>query len=658
MIKKYTLGFLLILSSCSFEATRKAIGGTGGDSETNRPIDVTAPMLAGAVSDGEYNNSLVQSPLLTWVAGSDSDSGIATYQIAVGTSLGLTDVLNWTDVGVVTSYTLTGLSLSDGSTYYPSVRLVDVAGNVSPAVLGDGWIVDANAPTNITATHVSIWFSPTESPVASWTASTDIGSGVSHYLFAIGTSLGGSDVFPWTNIGTVLTYSAADLSLLLGNSYYISVKAVDSAGNESSISGGQSWVYSEAKYIVDPTAITNNDDADTNDFICADSVGKCSLAAAIQQQAWIPFDFTIEIPSGNYVFLSGIDIIKYDTSKTVTLQGAGVSNTVLDGNNLSRIMRIITTSPVVFKDIKFINGTANASMTDDGGALSAWLEIINVDIENCYFENNRAKGYGAALSFRWGGSVMIKDSIFYNNSNIAGGVPTSSVLSGGDLIEIENSYFYGNSGNPVIYSADITESFTIRNSSIVNNTAIGLSLTFYPVTAGKTSLIENTTIARNTGTALQIIGYSDYGVESHDFVIRNSTISENKYGGAGAVQLSVNWSNLTTGTFKIMNSILSLANPATQKNCISLSGVTEVYNSLIETGTGACAWTSSSGMLTAAPQLNSLASNGGIGLSMLPLITSPVINSGSNVLCSATDQVGVIRPIGGTCDMGALETNY
>lgn len=103
--------------------------------------DTVAPSLAGVIADGISNSSTTDSPSLSWNAASDSFSGVQKYQIALGATGGGTDILNWTDLGLDNSTTLTGLTLISGSTYYSSVRAVDVVGNTSPAISGDGWQV-------------------------------------------------------------------------------------------------------------------------------------------------------------------------------------------------------------------------------------------------------------------------------------------------------------------------------------------------------------------------------------------------------------------------------------------------------------------------------------------------------------------------------------
>lgn len=68
---------------------------------------------------------------------------------------------------------------------------------------------------------------------ANWGAVADTNSGVSHYMYAIGTSAGATDVVNWTNNNNNTSVTASGLSLTAGQTYYVSVKVTDSAGLSS-----------------------------------------------------------------------------------------------------------------------------------------------------------------------------------------------------------------------------------------------------------------------------------------------------------------------------------------------------------------------------------------------------------------------------------------
>ena len=65
---------------------------------------------------------------------------------------------------------------------------------------------------------------------ANWTASSDAGSGIAAYYYAIGTSQGSADVVDWTSAGTAQSVTRSALSLTQGQTYYFGVKAVNGVG--------------------------------------------------------------------------------------------------------------------------------------------------------------------------------------------------------------------------------------------------------------------------------------------------------------------------------------------------------------------------------------------------------------------------------------------
>jgi hypothetical protein len=67
-----------------------------------------------------------------------------------------------------------------------------------------------------------------------------------------------------------------------------------------------------------------------------------------------------------------------------------------------------------------------------------------------------------------------------------------------------------------------------------------------------------------------------------------------------------------------------------------------------------CALAGTGDVAGSAPNLNALGSNGGFTLTHLPIAGSPVIGTG-NPACAGTDQRGLARPQGGTCDKGAVD---
>lgn len=108
------------------------------------PIDATAPIM-GDVVDEQYTTS-TSTLNASWSA-NDAESGIKSYDYAVGTAPGGTSVRGWTSNGTNTSAEITGLSLAVGATYYISARATNNANLTSAGKASSGVTVAQEVPT-------------------------------------------------------------------------------------------------------------------------------------------------------------------------------------------------------------------------------------------------------------------------------------------------------------------------------------------------------------------------------------------------------------------------------------------------------------------------------------------------------------------------------
>lgn len=189
-------------------------------------------------------NSPVASPLYSWI----NPSGITAIEVALGSTSGGTEILNWSATSVVTSYTFTNLStLSNCVPYYASVRTVNQHNKKSSVVSHSGFRWDSGNPGNPGAITNSGTPTGSVAPLASWGASTD-NCALQSYEIAIGTTAGGTDISGgWKNIGNVTSYQPTNgaggfsFTLQEGTTYYTSVRAKDEAGNYSGATTSTSW---------------------------------------------------------------------------------------------------------------------------------------------------------------------------------------------------------------------------------------------------------------------------------------------------------------------------------------------------------------------------------------------------------------------------------
>ena len=124
-------------------------------------VDVSPPATIAAVNDGpgpDISVTISTTQLsANWAASSDAESGIAKYLYAIGTSPGATDVAGWTSNGLVTFITRAGLSLTNGQTYYFTVKAENGFGLQSVATNSNGQTVNTSAM--ITSVQSGSWFS-------------------------------------------------------------------------------------------------------------------------------------------------------------------------------------------------------------------------------------------------------------------------------------------------------------------------------------------------------------------------------------------------------------------------------------------------------------------------------------------------------------------
>jgi len=155
---------------------------------------------------------------------------------------------------VTVSVTLTGLS--DDSEYHWQVRVKDAGGAYSSWVSYGGnpenerdFGIDSTACVtskvydgNVEDTDTLYNDGSLTSLSANWDAFSCGVSGLNKYEYSIGTTVSGTDIKTWTDIGTNEDFTATDLILHTNQTYYANVRATDNANNLSTVesSDGQS----------------------------------------------------------------------------------------------------------------------------------------------------------------------------------------------------------------------------------------------------------------------------------------------------------------------------------------------------------------------------------------------------------------------------------
>jgi len=159
-----------------------------------------------------------------WGAAADVGLGVDHYLVDVGITPGGSEL----GAGMPasgTSYLVTGLP--DNVRVYLTAWAVDLAGLVSlSGSSSDATLVDRTAPGPVTVQGPGA-FTASSSVTWSWSAGSDAGSGVSAYSVRVGSIAGAADVATATT--TFLNFTFPDG--LSGSTYFLSVAALDNAGN-------------------------------------------------------------------------------------------------------------------------------------------------------------------------------------------------------------------------------------------------------------------------------------------------------------------------------------------------------------------------------------------------------------------------------------------
>lgn len=210
--------------------------------------DVTPPTAIATVYDG-LGADLAKTGSLTqlsanWTASTDPETGPVTYRYAIGTVSGLANFVDWTDNAASQSVTKSGLTLTNGTTYYFGVKATNSVGVEALAEQwSNGQLVDTTMPADVAyvndGTDTDIDFVSSQQVLSANWGAPDSG-GILEYQYAIGTTPGGSDTLAWTTAGLATAATKTGLTLTENDTYYISVKARNLNGFSSPVaSDGQ-----------------------------------------------------------------------------------------------------------------------------------------------------------------------------------------------------------------------------------------------------------------------------------------------------------------------------------------------------------------------------------------------------------------------------------
>ena len=315
--------------------------------------------------------------------------------------------------------------------------------------------------------------------------------------------------------------------------------------------------------------------------------------------------------SGDSIHVSeGTYNVNLSITKDITIAGQGMSQTLLDGSQSGRVINIAAGINVSFIDLAIVNGdTTGIALDNDGGG------IYNL---------------GTANLLR----VRVSDNI----GEAGGGIYSEGPLNVSET-QIENNRSDGGGG--IFLNQTAEASLTLIQSTVANNTGTVYAggIYFMGDSAG-ISKIENTTISGNSSN---LVGGVMTDSLVHQIEITNSTIANN-------ITTTLPGGIKAGTTVSVKNSIIANNSPNNCDPDLTLNSAGNNLESAEE-----CQFTGDGDLQNSDPLLGALSDNGGPTSTMALLPGSPAIDAGSNIDCPVTDQRGIARPFGQSCDIGAFE---
>jgi predicted outer membrane repeat protein len=296
------------------------------------------------------------------------------------------------------------------------------------------------------------------------------------------------------------------------------------------------------------------------------------------------------------------------------LDSLSVTNSTFTDNTSIYGGAIASLNSLTLDNVTF---SANRSIYDgsetprgDGGAVyvSGQASITN----STFTDNEALDGNGGAIYVEAGSTVNIARTTFSENE---GGI-TGGALANDGSIDVRESTFHANKGaGAAIYNGVYSE---IDES---------------PVTA-----LSNTTVSDNTSTASGALA-----ALRGKITLAYVTVAGNS-GASGIAEGQF-------ASFEFSNSVFADNTPS---NCLGLKPIGQSLGFNLSSD-DSCELFALNDAPSTDPLLGPLADNGGPTLSRLPEPLSPAIDEGQCLPGFATDQRGIARPQGVSCDRGAVE---
>jgi uncharacterized repeat protein (TIGR01451 family)/CSLREA domain-containing protein len=417
-----------------------------------------------------------------------------------------------------------------------------------------------------------------------------------------------------------------------------------------------------------------------------------------------------------------------DIAGTLTIEGVGPDDTIVDGNGTDRVFEILPGARVTISGVQIRNGNPGSGAGGGGIAIGSTGRLMLSS--SAVVSNTAATGAGikvtgllsasnSTISGNSGGGIyndagllllsnvdVISNTGGYGIGNLNGatiqydGGLVSDNQGGGiynntSTAILSNLMIRDNTGGGGIHNQGFTRSqLTLSASAVMSNTATsgagilneGLGadatiadtrLSYNVATAGGGGVNNSGTMTIRRSTIDHNQARSGGGVDNLGFILAmtNDTLSDNSVtdnGGGLHNRATASLTNVTlhgntasgadsggnifndgdSAQLTLVNTIV--ANAGDGGNCVNSEGILNSLGHNLES-TDTCGFGATGDITDADPFLGPLQDNGGATRTQALLPGSPAIDAGDSGACPGSDQRGVARPQGASCDIGSYE---
>jgi uncharacterized repeat protein (TIGR01451 family) len=226
-----------------------------------------------------------------------------------------------------------------------------------------------------------------------------------------------------------------------------------------------------------------------------------------------------------------------------------------------------------------------------------------------------------------------------NTATSGAGILNEGLAADATIVDTRISYNVATAGGGGVNNSGI---MTIRRSTIDYNQARSGGAIDH---LGYSLELTNDTLSNNTAT--------DNGGGLHNRTTANLTnVTLHGNGASGADSGGNIFNDGDSAQLALANTVV--ANAGDGGNCVNSEGILNSLGHNLES-TDTCGFAAAGDITDTNPLLGPLQDNGGATRTHALLPGSPAIDAGANGACPGTDQRGVPRPQGSSCDIGSYE---